>query len=86
MLISGYEAYQELSRNAWFCLWRGRCQADGSPVLLKTPCSASTSMQAERLLSHEHDILQGLALSGVIRGPGAPAPRPRVVPGPRRSG
>jgi hypothetical protein len=37
LLSSGYEAYQELPRNAWFCLSRGRCQEDGGPVLLKTP-------------------------------------------------
>jgi hypothetical protein len=39
MLIPGYEIDQELSCNAWFCLSRGRCQEDGSPVLLKTPCA-----------------------------------------------
>jgi hypothetical protein len=59
MLIPGYEVDQELSCNAWFRLFRGRCQADGSPVLLKTPCADLPSALAERLLAHEHDVLQG---------------------------
>jgi hypothetical protein len=39
MLIPGYEVYQELPRNAWFRLSRGRCQEGGISVLLKTPCA-----------------------------------------------
>lgn len=67
MLIPGYEVDQELSRNVWFCLSRGRCQEDGSPVLLKTPCDGPTSAQAERLLAHEYAVLQDVAVVGVIR-------------------
>jgi predicted ATPase len=67
MHIPGYEVYEQLSCNAWFRLSRGRCQEDGSPVLLKTPRVEPTPVLAWRLLAHEYDILQGLALSGVIR-------------------
>src|ERR671913_56609 len=66
MLIPGYEVYQELSRNACFCLSRGRCQEDGSSVLLKTPSGEPPSAPPLRLLAHEPDVLRGLKLSGVI--------------------
>jgi hypothetical protein len=67
MIIPGYEVCQELSRNAWFLLYRGRCREDGRPVLLKTARSDPMSAFEGRLLAHEYDLLQGLALPGVIR-------------------
>jgi tRNA A-37 threonylcarbamoyl transferase component Bud32 len=66
-MIPGYEACQELSRNACFLLYRGRCREDGRPVLLKMPRSEPMSPFEGRLLAHEYSILQGLALPGVIR-------------------
>jgi predicted ATPase len=67
MLLPGYEVTQELSRHAWYCLARGRCRADGSAVLLKTPGEAPASALAVRLLAREYDLLQGLSLAGVVR-------------------
>ena len=67
MLIPGYEVDEELSYNTWFRLSRGRSLADGSPVLLKTPVAESSPGMAAQLLAHEHDVLQGLTLAGVIQ-------------------
>src|SRR5215475_2548980 len=67
MTLPGYEIYAELARNDWFLLYRGRCQEDGRPVLLKTPRHDPVSPFEMRLLAHEYELLQGLALPGVIR-------------------
>ena len=67
MMLPGYEICEELWRNEWFLLYRGRCQGDGRPVLLKTPRRDPPSSFELRLLEHEYEILQGLSLSGVIR-------------------
>jgi predicted ATPase len=65
-MLSRYEIFQELTRNAWFILYRGRCRDDGRPVLLKTPHSDPASPFEMRLLEREYELLQGLALPGVI--------------------
>jgi serine/threonine protein kinase len=67
MVIPGYKVCQELSRGAWFVLYRGRRREDDRPVLLKTPCGEPASPFEMQLLAHEHEILQGLLLSGVVR-------------------
>ena len=67
MIVPDYEVCQELSHSERFVLYRGRCQADGRPVLLKTPRSDPTSPFEARLLEHEYEILQGLSLPGVVR-------------------
>jgi hypothetical protein len=67
MIIPGYEVCQELSRSAWFVLYRGRYREDDRPVLLKAPCGDPSSPFEMRLLAHEYEILQGLLLSGVVR-------------------
>jgi tRNA A-37 threonylcarbamoyl transferase component Bud32 len=67
MMVLDCEVGQELARNDCFVLYRGRSRQDGRPVLLKTPSRDPTSAFEVRLLEHEYEILQGLALSGVIR-------------------
>jgi serine/threonine protein kinase len=67
MMVPDYEVCQELSCDDWFLVSRGRCRQDGRPVLLKTPRREPASPFEVRLLEHEYAILQGLALSGVIR-------------------
>lgn len=67
MILPRYEVGQELSRNAWFVLSRGCRREDGRPVLLKTPCGDPTSPFEGRLLAHEYEFLQGLALPGVVQ-------------------
>lgn len=61
LLIPGYEVYQEWSRNAGFCLSRGRCQEGGSPVLLQTPCA---ELQPKRLTLGQ---TLSLPLTGMLR-------------------
>ena len=67
IMIPDHESCQELSRNEWFCLYRGCCQEDGRFVLLKAPCGEPASSLAVRLLEHEYALLQGLSLPGVVR-------------------
>jgi histidine kinase len=67
MMVPDYEVCQELSRNEWFLLYRGRLREDGRSVLLKMPSRDPGSPFEVRLLEHEYTILQGLSLSGVIR-------------------
>ena len=57
MMLPRYEIGQELSRNAWFVLSRGRRREDGRPVLLKTPGGGPTSPFEGRLLAHEYALL-----------------------------
>jgi predicted ATPase/transcriptional regulator with GAF, ATPase, and Fis domain/tRNA A-37 threonylcarbamoyl transferase component Bud32 len=66
-MVPDYELCQELSRSAWFFLYRGRCREDGRPVLLKTPRRDPSSRFEVRLLEHEYEILQRLSLPGVVR-------------------
>jgi predicted ATPase/transcriptional regulator with GAF, ATPase, and Fis domain/tRNA A-37 threonylcarbamoyl transferase component Bud32 len=66
-MVPDYEVCQELSRNEWFLLCRGRHRGDARPVLLKTACHDPASPFARKLLEHEYAILQGLSLPGVIR-------------------
>ncbi len=54
MMVPAYEVCQELSHSEWFVLYRGRCQADGRPVLIKTPRSDPSSLFEARLLEHEY--------------------------------
>jgi hypothetical protein len=67
MMVPDYEVCQELSRDDWFVLYRGRCRKDGSSVLLKMPRSNSVSPFAVRLLVHEYELLRGLSPAGVVR-------------------
>jgi predicted ATPase len=66
MMLPGYEVCQELSCDDSFYLCRGRCQEDGSAVLLKMPRHTPASPLEVRRLEHEYAILQGLSLSGVL--------------------
>lgn len=59
-----YEVEQELTRNAWFVLFRGRRREDGEPVLLKIRCTEASSALPEQLLADEHVFLRELALPG----------------------
>jgi AAA ATPase domain/Protein kinase domain len=67
MMVPDYVGCQELARNEWFLLCRGRHREDGKPVLLKTPCHDPASPFALRLLEHEYATLQRLSVPGVIR-------------------
>ena len=67
MMVPDYVGCQELARNEWFLLCRGRHREDGRPVLLKTPCHDPASPFALRLLEHEYATLQRLSVPGVIR-------------------
>src|SRR2546428_2972196 len=66
MMNSRYEVCEELACNDSFRLCRGRCQEDGSAVLLKMPRHAPPSPFEVRLLEHEYAILQGLSVPGVL--------------------
>jgi predicted ATPase/transcriptional regulator with GAF, ATPase, and Fis domain len=67
VIAPGYEVHQELSRSECFSLYRGRCRADGSSVLLKAPRDDATRPMAARLLKHEYELLSGLSVPGVVR-------------------
>jgi hypothetical protein len=66
MMLSRYEICEELACNDSFRLCHGRCQEDGSAVLLKMPRHAPPSPFEVRLLAQEYAILQGLSLAGVL--------------------
>ncbi|MCG3163379.1 MAG: Anaerobic nitric oxide reductase transcription regulator NorR [Acidobacteria bacterium] len=72
MVIPGYEVIQEIGRNDWQALFRGRRNTDRIPVLLKIPhlhLSRATSAGAieKKLIEHEFEILRELALAGIPR-------------------
>jgi predicted ATPase/transcriptional regulator with GAF, ATPase, and Fis domain len=67
MSIPGYEVVQELGRNDWQTLYRGRRHADQQPVLLKLPQRHFSGVIGTRLLEHEFELLRQLSLAGVPR-------------------
>src|SRR5262249_37459763 len=67
MVIPGYEINQEIGRNDWQTLYRGRRKADQRSVLLRVPNRQPASAIEVKLLEHEFEILRDPALAGIPR-------------------
>jgi predicted ATPase len=65
MVVPGYEVIQEIVRNGWYALYRGRRNADRRSVLLKTPLHQSRVSAGMEMLEREFEILSGLQIAGV---------------------
>ena len=57
MVPSAYEAGEELTRNAWYVMCRGRRRRDDRPVILKYLANAADSGLAVEMLEAEHQLL-----------------------------
>ena len=67
MTIPGYELIEELTRNDWHALQRGRSLKDKRPVLLKVPHRQPPNHTDIELLEREFQILKDLSVAGVLR-------------------
>jgi predicted ATPase/transcriptional regulator with GAF, ATPase, and Fis domain/tRNA A-37 threonylcarbamoyl transferase component Bud32 len=67
MIPPGYEVVQEIGRNDWRTLYRGRRRADQRPVLLETPHRHFSGASERKLLEHEFELLRELTLTGLPR-------------------
>ena len=67
MIIADYQLLQELSRNEWSVLYRGRRRENDAPVLLKTTRHNPPLPIETALLIHENEILRVLAAPGIPR-------------------
>lgn len=67
MVVPGYEVIQEISRNDWHALHRGRRQKDRQLVLLKLPHRDSPSVAEVELLEREFEFLHELSIAGIPR-------------------
>jgi predicted ATPase/transcriptional regulator with GAF, ATPase, and Fis domain/tRNA A-37 threonylcarbamoyl transferase component Bud32 len=67
MIPPGYEVIQEIGRNDWRMLYRGRRCADQRPVLLEIPHRCFSGASETKLLEHEFELLNALTLAGLPR-------------------
>src|SRR5262249_56642064 len=67
MLIPGYEVIEEISRNDWVALYRGKHSADRRPVLLKIPQGEASGAGGAETLEREFEILRELTIAGIPR-------------------
>jgi predicted ATPase len=71
MLISArYEAEQKVHESSHHVIYRGRRQADGAPVILKLLNQAYPTAEQLQRFRWEHEVLERLALPGVVRSYG----------------
>jgi serine/threonine protein kinase len=67
MLIPGYEVIQEIARDDWRVLYRGKRSEDRLPVLLKILHRGASSAVGLEMLEREFEILRELTIAGVRR-------------------
>ena len=67
MEVPGFTVFEEVYRGRTRVVYRGRREADGVPVILKTSAEA---LPAAASLQREYDLIKDLDLPGVARAYG----------------
>ena len=65
--VPGYEIVEKIHQDTKNALYRGRREADETPVLIKTPSSESPSSENLGKLNHEFEITKDPNLRGILR-------------------
>ena len=65
--VPGYKIIEKVHQDTRNALYRGRREADETPVLIKTPSSEYPSSRDLGRLSHEFEITKDLNLRGILR-------------------